>query len=280
MGLDEELNKKWENATLANNFIFYKVMREYPNACKHLIEMLLKIKIGKMVFLQEEYINLDNEGKAIRLDVFVKDKNRLIDVEIQLKDTKELPERARYYQGLMDLDSLGKGESYKKLKDSHVIFICMENIFSAQKKDLPVYTFENMCREDNSVKLNDRTYKHFFIAPTCAKMIEDEEIRSFFEFLITNNPADNYTSELDSYVTYAKKNMQWRMEFMTWERMETYKYEEGFEDGEQNGRQNKAIEDATNFLKEKISPEIIARCVGLPLEEVLKLAEGIELPGA
>ena len=224
-----------------------------------------------MVFLQEEYINLDNEGKAIRLDVFVKDKNRLIDVEIQLKDTKELPERARYYQGLMDLDSLGKGESYKKLKDSHVIFICMENIFSAQKKDLPVYTFENMCREDKSVKLNDRTYKHFFIAPTCAKMIEDEEIRSFFEFLITNNPADNYTSELDSYVTYAKKNMQWRMEFMTWERMETYKYEEGFEDGEQNGKQNKAIETATNFLKEKISPEIIARCVGLPLEEVLKL---------
>ena len=275
MGLDEELNKKWENATLANNFIFYKVMREYPNACKHLIEMLLKIKIGKMVFLQEEYINLDNEGKAIRLDVFVKDKNRLIDVEIQLKDTKELPERARYYQGLMDLDSLGKGESYKKLKDSHVIFICMENIFSAQKKDLPVYTFENMCREDNSVKLNDRTYKHFFIAPTCAKMIEDEEIRSFFEFLITNNPADNYTSELDSYVTYAKKNMQWRMEFMTWERMETYKYEEGFEDGEQNGKQNKAIEAATNFLKEKIAPEVIARSVGLPLEEVLKLAENL-----
>jgi len=274
MGLDEELNKKWENATLANNFIFYKVMREYPNACKHLIEMLLKIKIGKMVFLQEEYINLDNEGKAIRLDVFVKDKNRLIDVEIQLKDTKELPERARYYQGLMDLDSLGKGESYKKLKDSHVIFICMENIFSAQKKDLPVYTFENMCREDNSVKLNDRTYKHFFIAPTCAKMVENEEIRSFFEFLITNNPADNYTSELDSYVTYAKKNMQWRMEFMTWERMETYKYEEGFEDGEQNGKQNKAIEAATNLIKEKISPEIIARCVGLPLEEVLKLAGG------
>ena len=120
----------------------------------------------------------------------------------------------------------------------------------------------------------------FFIAPTCAKMIEDEEIRSFFEFLITNNPADNYTSELDSYVTYAKKNMQWRMEFMTWERMETYKYEEGFEDGEQNGRQNKAIEDATNLIKEKISPEIIARCVGLPLEQVQKLAEEIELPGA
>ena len=56
-------------------------------------------------------------------------------------------------------------------------------------------------------------------------------------------------------------------------------YEDGFENGfgkgeekgEKNGRQNKAIEDATNLIKEKISPEIIARCVGLPLEEVLKL---------
>ncbi|MBP5603795.1 MAG: hypothetical protein J6X78_13810 [Treponema sp.] len=45
----------------------------------------------------------------------------------------------------------------------------------------------------------------------------------------------------------------------------------GEEKGEQNGRQNKAIEDATNLIKEKNSPEIIARCVGLPLEEVLKL---------
>ena len=62
---------------------------------------------------------------------------------------------------------------------------------------------------------------------------------------------------------------------MTWERMETYKYEEGFEDGEQNGRQNKAIETATNLIKEKISPEIIARSVGLPLEEVQKLAENL-----
>ena len=57
-------------------------------------------------------------------------------------------------------------------------------------------------------------------------------------------------------------------------------YEDGEQQGEKNGRQNKAIEAATNLIKEKISPEVIARCVGLPLEQVQKLAEGIELPGA
>ena len=40
--------QKWEKATLSNNFIFYKVMRDHPQACKQLLEMLLKIKIQKM----------------------------------------------------------------------------------------------------------------------------------------------------------------------------------------------------------------------------------------
>jgi len=47
------------------------------------------------------------------------------------------------------------------------------------------------------------------------------------------------------------------------------KKQEAFEDGQQQ----KAVESAKNFLKEKISPEVIARCTGLPLEEVLKLKE-------
>lgn len=51
--------------------------------------------------------------------------------------------------------------------------------------------------------------------------------------------------------------------------------EEAFEDGEMQGEQNKAIKDATNLLKENVSPELISRCVGLPLEEVQKLAEGL-----
>ena len=46
--------EKWERATLANNFIFYKVMRHHPEACKHLLEMLLKIKIKKMEMHNEE----------------------------------------------------------------------------------------------------------------------------------------------------------------------------------------------------------------------------------
>lgn len=43
------------------------------------------------------------------------------------------------------------------------------------------------------------------------------------------------------------------------------------EESLEKGRNEKAVESAKEFLKEGISPEIIAKCVKLPLEEVLKL---------
>ncbi len=39
--------------------------------------------------------------------------------------------------------------------------------------------------------------------------------------------------------------------------------------------EQKAIEDALNLLKENVPAETIAKCVNLPLEEVLKLKEKI-----
>ena len=47
--------------------------------------------------------------------------------------------------------------------------------------------------------------------------------------------------------------------------------EEVIQDVKAEGREEKAIEAAQNFLRENISPETIARCTGLPLEKVLEL---------
>ena len=54
---------------------------------------------------------------------------------------------------------------------------------------------------------------------------------------------------------------------MTYLRQRNYDLEEG--------RRQKAIEDAKNFLREGDSPEKISRCIGLPLETVLKLQKEI-----
>ena len=256
--------QKWERATLANNFIFYKVMRHHPDACQHLLEMLLNIKIEKMTIANEEVIDVDHDAKGIRLDVYVKEDERVYDIEIQVADTNELPERARFYSSAMDLDILAAGQDYEELPDSHVILICMKQIF---ENNLPVYTFENLCIEDKKTRLNDRSYKHFFIAPTCAKMIQDKEVKSFFEFLISNKAQTGYTSDLSKYVADAKRNTQWRLQYMTVERLER----SAFKNGLVQGTQQKAVEAALMLIKEyKEKPEVAAQKMNAPLELVLE----------
>ena len=49
--------------------------------------------------------------------------------------------------------------------------------------------------------------------------------------------------------------------------------EDGYDEGLQEVLQQKAVEAATNMLKEKIANEVVARCTGLPLDEVLALKE-------
>lgn len=267
------LEDKWKSATLSNNFIFYKVMRDHIPACQKLIEMLLNIKIEHIELHAEEVIEIDFEAKGIRLDVYVTDNEKLFDLELQVANTHELPERARYYAASMAVDSLKSGQKYKELCDSHVIFICMEDIF---ENGLPVYTFENICLEDEKTKLNDRDFKHFFIAPTCAKMLDDEEIKSFFDFLVTGTPSSSFTKELESYVTEAKQNHNYKRQFMEWERQRAYDFDDGKQEGLKEGAQKKAEEAAINLIKMNIlSPEQIAQAQGLPLEKILELKKSI-----
>ena len=51
--------------------------------------------------------------------------------------------------------------------------------------------------------------------------------------------------------------------------------EDGYLEGLEDGASQKAMETAENFLKEGISTEIIARCTGLPLEQVKEIAERV-----
>ena len=158
----------------------------------------------------------------------------------------------------MDIDNLQRGHTYSELPDSYVLFICMEDIFG---EGLPVYAFENTCAEDNSIKLGDGTQKIFFNVKSYAK-IQNEEERKFFEFLYGGKAQTDFTKNLHQLVTQAKRNAQWRHQYMTWEQEAHLKYLEG--------AQQQAIETAEKMLKDNFSPEIIARYTGLPLSRILE----------
>ncbi len=173
--------EKWERATLADNFIFCKVMTANPDLCKELLEMLLGIEIERIEQPLSEYsLKTDYGSKGIRFDVYVKDgTGRCFDIEVQTTNRKNLARRARYYQSLMDLDMLATGADYGALKDGYVIFLCLDDPFG---QGLPVYTFSNTCKEDRTVSLGDGAHKIFYNAAKHAIM-PSETLRSFFRFL-------------------------------------------------------------------------------------------------
>ena len=79
----------------------------------------------------------------------------------------------------------------------------------------------------------------------------------------SNKSCDAFTDKVKRLVDSAKRNAQWRKQYMDWEREKTYSYKKG--------KEEQAPESAKNLLNEGVAPEVISRCVGLPLEQVLEL---------
>ena len=98
--------KPFEELTLADDFMFYQVMQD-DEICIGVLERLLKIQIDHIERqeLQKE-IKPYYQTKYIKLDVYVKNDDKIYDIEIQNEDMDELPKRVRYYQSMIDSTGL------------------------------------------------------------------------------------------------------------------------------------------------------------------------------
>ena len=269
--------KSWDELTFADNFMFCKILEDDPEICRQLLELLLDIRIDRLEPPQGERTMQETvESKAVRFDVYAKDDRRIFDIEIQTTDARNLPERARYYQSVIDMDNLSKGESYTRLKDTYIIFLCLKDVF---RRGLPVYSFESICREDRSLALGDRAYKVFFNAANCDRL-ENDEMRGFFKFLNGARADTAFSKRIEERLEFARRNMAWRKQYMTWQQTideeKFFAFEEGHDAGVLEGVEQNARESARNFLRMNLgTPEQIAQGTGLPLEEVLALKDGL-----
>lgn len=178
-------------------------------------------------------IKEDIDARSVRLDVYVKDgKNTVYDIEMQKVNTRELPKRSRYYQGMMDLQLIDSGQPYKKLNQSYVIFICLEDVFG---KNRHIYTFENICREDPGIKLQDGAIKIFLNAKGNLNDVSSE-LRAFLDYLGGKKSEDEYVQKLEKAVREAKRNRKWRHEYMTLLMRDQENQEIGEERGRREGR--------------------------------------------
>lgn len=175
----------WDGLGISNDFLFGKIMQD-PELCKELLQLIFpEMEIDHIEYpeLQKE-IRPDADAKSVRLDVYVKDgKGTVYDIEMQVVDTKELPKRSRYYQSMMDLQMIDRGQTYKQLKRSYVIFICPFDAFS---KGRHMYTFENLCKEDKNIRLDDGAVKVFLNSDSEMDDVSGE-LKAFLDYVAGRN---------------------------------------------------------------------------------------------
>lgn len=78
-----------------------------PEVCAELVERLLHINIDHVEYPElEKAIAPYYTSKGVRLDVYLKDSDKVIDIECQSNLKPALGKRTRYYQSMIDIDSL------------------------------------------------------------------------------------------------------------------------------------------------------------------------------
>ena len=205
--------KEYNELDFTDDFMFCMILENNPDLCKELLELLLDIKIKKVELADsQKRIDLTYDGKGVRLDVYVNDsENTIYDIEMQTTKQKELPKRTRYYQGMVDLNLIQKGMDYAELKKTYVIFICLKDVFG---KNLPIYTFNNICEQDNSLRLGDEATKVIVNAEGSRDGLS-ENMRSFLDYLIEKKATNGFTKKIQDAVNSAIAKKEWEVQYMT-----------------------------------------------------------------
>ena len=271
--------KDFEELQIKDDFMFGIVMRE-PCFCKQFLERVLGVKISRINYPDyQKTIDLKADAKGIRLDIYVWDEEgNIYDIDMQASEKKNIPKRIRYYQGMVDLNILKKGEDYKKLKRSFIIFVCTFDVF---KEGRHIYTFENRCLQNPGLVLGDDTVK--IILNTKGTMDDvTPELKRLLDYIDNNEPEDEYTRELEKEVESVKKNEKWRLNYMTLQ----MRYQEIYEEGKEEGRKEAVSEYILDLLSDlgSVSDDLKAKIKSedneLTLKAMFRLAarsESIEM---
>ena len=228
--------QSWEEIRISDDFLFGKLMRSHPSLCQKLLQRVLpELSISHIEMVEtQKSIKEDRDARGVRLDVYTKDQeNRVYNIEMQMLDTKEIPRRSRYYQAMIDLQLLDKGINYRYLNDSYIIFICPFDLFQQGRYQ---YTFDGRCKEDHDIRIGDGAVRIFLNAKGTQNDVSSS-LRVFLDYVAGKLCEDPFVLELEEAVSEARRNREWRHEYMTLMLRDQENIEKGREIGLEEGKE-------------------------------------------
>ena len=286
---------KFEDLKISNDFMFKEVMKSNKGLCKRLVGSIMQQDIEDIVYIEtEKTLQPYYDSRGIRLDVILADKNHTrYNLEMQAKnvigDTGEalLPKRTRYYQSVIDMDMLKQGENFDQLNPLVLIFICT---FDFYKEGRYVYTFKSRCLENLELELaNDVTVKLVNAKGKHGQV--NTLLKNFLRYVMTNEPVDDFTEDVERQVWAVKNDKKAREEYMVlqakireheivaYEAGEAQGHAAGLAEGLAEGEAKKSRETAIKMLKKHKPLSEIKEFTDMSEEEIVRLAKenGLEV---
>ena len=252
---------KFEDLKISNDFMFKEVMKSNKELCKRLVGSIMQQDIEDIVYIDtEKTLQPYYDSRGIRLDVILADKNHTrYNLEMQARNVISkagvalLPKRTRYYQSVIDMDMLKQGENFDQLNPLVLIFICT---FDFYKEGRYVYTFKSRCLENLELELaNDVTVKLVNAKGKHGQV--NTLLKNFLRYVMTNEPVDDFTEDVERQVWAVKNDKKAREEYMVLQakirEQEIVAYEAGEAQGHAAGlAEGMAAGEAQGELKERL----------------------------
>ena len=241
-----QFSKPWKELTIADNFIFCKVMQN-ERLCRGVLETLLGIKVSRIDYLQTENpIENFYDSRGIRLDVYVKDSGRIFNIEIQTGNYDDLILRARYYLSSSDVATTKRRTKFKDIRETYILFICKDDPFG---EGIPRYTKLTKFLETDRISYDDKSHNVFYNCSAWEKE-EDPEIREVLKFIYGLKPDSGIALEMDEAASLAKQKSDLEDEYMYFSDILEDEKEEAREIGLAEGRAKGLEEGRAKGLEE------------------------------
>ena len=241
---------------LTNDIIFGWIMKSEENCLAIIRAILPELNITSIVHKEIQHdITPVASTRGVRFDAVVQDdQKRYYDIEMQVENTGDLGKRARYYQSQIDNETLMKGETFHKLKESFVIFLCAFDPFSYGLRRYQFHQYEDTIR-------NLRLDTHAHVLFINSKGTEGEVSNDLAGIIDVMNQKPNQTNPLASRlmkeIDYYNQDSEKRRELMDYAtRLEDERLI-GERIGEKRGRKEGKIEGRIEERKEGVRNIII-----------------------
>ena len=268
---------KFEDLKISNDFMFKEVMKSNKGLCKRLVGSIMQQDIEDIVYIEtEKTLQPYYDSRGIRLDVILADENHTrYNLEMQARNVISkagvalLPKRTRYYQSVIDMDMLKQGENFDQLNPLVLIFICT---FDFYKEGRYVYTFKSRCLENLELELaNDVTVKLVNAKGKHGQV--NTLLKNFLRYVMTNEPVDDFTEDVERQVWAVKNDKKAREEYMVLQAKIREHEIVAYEAGEAQGEAKKSRETAIEMLKDGEPLAKIMKYSKLDKEAILLLAK-------